>query len=64
LKLYRKVVQGADLSYAEAKLLATNFQTANHMFKVHMKESDLGVWISKPMEVDSFHLQTSQMQEW
>jgi len=62
LKLYRIMVQDADLSYAEAKQLATNFQTANRVFKVHMKESEYGVWISKPMEIDSFHLQTSQMQ--
>jgi hypothetical protein len=58
LKLYRnhggKRENFLQLSYADAKLLAKNYQLTKNQFLDHMLESKFGAWISKPIEQDSF----------
>ncbi|CAL8110857.1 unnamed protein product [Orchesella dallaii] len=58
LKLYNNKSGGrdeyADLTYHEAKHLATEYQKAKHEFVQFFKEANLGPWIGKPVEQDSF----------
>ncbi|ODM95174.1 Double-stranded RNA-specific editase 1 [Orchesella cincta] len=60
LKLYNNNSGGrdeyADLTYHEAKLLATEYQKAKDEFVGFFQEAKLGPWIGKPVEQDSFKI--------
>ncbi|XP_021945899.1 double-stranded RNA-specific editase Adar [Folsomia candida] len=46
-----------NLNYKEAKLMAGEYQKAKDAFQAHMKDTNYGTWISKPVEIDSFGIE-------